>query len=862
MWLGLAGVCAAVLSLAGVFLYLDPQIPRAESYRNVQLETPLRVYAEGGELISEFGERRLVPIAFDDIPPAFISALLDTEDKRFYEHSGIDFISLTNDVVSLIGTLITEGELGPGASTITMQLARNVSFSLERRFLRKFKEMLLALKVEQELTKEEILELYVNVVPFGKRAYGAQAAALTYYGKPMSELTLPELAMLAGIPQRPSANNPINGPEAALRRRNLVLTRMREQGSISEAEYRDAVDAPMTARLYQRELDLPSPYPAEWVRQQGLALLDDLYTGGYEIYTTIDADLQREAIGAVRRGLVSYDKRHGYRGPEGQIEAPLLDEVNGAMPIAQVALCPVDDSSNPASNPASDLASTNDIDEPPYPEDIEQIYPPELTQAIQAVLVPMTIFGDLRPAAVVSVREENACAMTADGQSVTLNLADSGWARTYIEVDLRGPPPRAMSDIVQVGDIIRLNPDDTLGQLPEIQGALIAMEPTTGAVRAMVGGFDFYRNQYNHALQAARQPGSGFKPFVYAAALNAGVKPSDIFLDAPLVFNDANLESQYRPGNDNSRYNGPTRLREALYRSINLVSMRVLLEVGAGPVLDYVPSFGFSIRNFPRNTQLAIGGGTMAVTPLEMARAYAVLANGGYLVDPHVVTRIDDHEGTTIFTATHPAVPGSASSPPELTTTDNSAEPLSLDDLLQTDSQKETAAAPPPAISDPAPRVIDERIAFIMDSMLKDVVKRGTGRAARRLRRDDLAGKTGTTNDAADTWFNGYNPDLVTTVWVGFSNHAPLGANAYGSNTPLPIWIDFMENALAETPEHFPEQPPGIVTLKIDPTTGDPAAATQTAALFEFFLSEYAPQRLVERTTPVDEEEVNAVDLF
>ncbi len=328
MWLSLSGLCAAVLSLAGIFLYLDPQVPAAETYRNVQLETPLRIYSAEGALLGEFGERRLIPVDLEDVPEQFINALLDTEDKRFYQHSGIDFISLANDSVGLIGSLITDGGLGPGASTITMQLARNVSFSLERRFLRKFKEMLLALKIERELTKDEILELYINLVPFGKRAYGAQAAALTYYGKGLAELSLPQLAMLAGIPQAPSAGNPINGPERALKRRNVVLSLMLAQGSITQAEFETARAAPITATVHARELDVASPYPSEWARSLAATALPDLYTGGYEIVTTIDARHQAAAIAAMRRGLVAYDQRHGYRGPEGQLPEELLAQLD------------------------------------------------------------------------------------------------------------------------------------------------------------------------------------------------------------------------------------------------------------------------------------------------------------------------------------------------------------------------------------------------------------------------------------------------------------------------------------------------------------------------------------------------------
>ena len=866
MWLSVSGLCAAVLSLAGIFLYLDPQIPTSESYRNVRLETPLRIFSSEGALIAEYGERRVIPITLDQVPQQFINALLDTEDKRFYQHSGIDFISLANDMVNLVGTLITEGELGPGASTITMQLARNVSFSLERRFLRKFKEMLLALKIEQELSKKEILELYMNVVPFGKRAYGAQAAALTYYGKELNDLTLAQLAMLAGLPQAPSAGNPINGPQRAVARRNVVLSRMLAQRSITQAEYDEARNAPITAKVYARELDVPSPYAAEWVRQQGAVLVDDLYTGGYEINTTINANMQASAIDALRKGLITYDKQHGYREVEAQVEPELLAQLESHAALALEMQNPQEaEGQTPAAEESQENLTAASPSQAATPT-IQDFYPNDVRLATNETLRNMVSYGGLEPAVVVAVADELAVAQRQDGGWVKLTLQDNTWARAYIEVDLRGPALTSLTQALKVGDVIRVHkPDDTwlLAQLPEVQGALVALDPKDGAVRSLVGGFDFFANQYNHALQAARQPGSGFKPFVYSSALNAGVTPASVFMDAPLVFDDDNLESQYRPGNDNNRYNGPTRLRQALYRSINLVSIRVLLEVSAGNVLEYVPNFGFRTNTFPRNTQLAIGGGTMAVTPIDMARAYTVFANGGYLVDPYIVTSLKTNHGEVLYEASPAVIPSAIDTiSPQLNEPDT-AEPISLDDLF---SDNDT---PIPSNGDSltdnpnlAPQVIDERIAFIMNSMLQDVIKRGTGRRARSIRRDDLAGKTGTTNDAADTWFNGYSPQLTTSVWVGFSNHAPLGARAYGSNTPLPIWIDFMEDALKDLPQVTLDQPTGITTLKVDPKTGEAAEPNQNNAIFEYFLSEFAPQPKTTNSSQDNDNSVNAVDLF
>jgi penicillin-binding protein 1A len=761
----------------------------------------LRIFADGGELMAEFGERRVIPLKLTDVPPLFIHALLDTEDKRFYSHGGVDFISLLNDSIELA----LNREIKSGASTITMQLAKNISFSPEQTFIRKFKEMLLALKIERELTKDEILELYFNVVPFGKRAYGAQAAAFTYYGRPLNQLDVAQLAMLAGIPQAPSAGNPINGPERAMRRRNLVLSRMLEQGSITQEQYDVAVNSPNTATVHERDLDIAAPYAAEWVRQQLVSRYGaDVYSSGYEALTTIDARLQAAATRAVRDGVFLYDRRHGYRGPVAHIDVP------------------------------SDA-------------DAARI-------AIQLALVPYAPHVGLEAGVVVAVAPDQFSAMRANGETVPIEAVGYKWARRFIDANSKGEPPTKASDVVAVGDVVWLKHVQEgwmLSQMPDIESALVAMNPSNGAIKAIVGGFDFAANQYNHALQAARQPGSGFKPFVYSAALDAGVTPASIFMDAPLVFEDENLETTYRPKNVDTHYNGPTRLREALYRSINLVSMRVLLEVGAGQVLDYVKRFGFDTTDFPRNTQLAIGGGTIGITPIEMARGYATFANGGYLVEPNILKQVRNMAGEVIYTAHYPVVCSDCPAPSSTAST-------------PTDDRSGATDAAASDAPIPAPRVIDERNAFIMNTMLQDVIKRGTAIRARSLNRNDIAGKTGTTNEA-DTWFNGYQKNLVATVWVGFSDHRPVGDNEYGSNSPLPIWMDFMKVALDGVPEETRQQPPGVVTLKIDPKSGEPAPPDQQNAIFEYFLAEHAPTNRPTNQTnrdPESRQTVQPVDIF
>ena len=813
-----ASTCAISISIIGVGLYLDPQTPAAETYRNVKLQKPLQIYSSDKKLLAEFGERRLIPLELDEVPEDFIAAVLNTEDKRFYEHSGIDFISLANDSFGLILSMLGLNDTISGASTITMQLARNVSFTLERRFLRKFKEMLLALKIEEELTKQEILELYINLVPFGKRAYGAQAAAVTYYGKNLSELNLAQLAMLAGIPQRPEAGNPINGPTWALNRRNIVLSRMLSQNSITRQEFEAAKSQPISAGVYARPLDLPSPYVAEWVRQQAYGIAEDLYTGGYRIETTIDSNLQGEAIRALRKGLIKYDKNHGYRGAEEQLTGSLFEEINSFSSLFR---------QNESIIPLSLVV----------PEGLGE-------RALSGKLIA----GGLHPGVVMHSGGESALVLMQDNQLYFVELKDSKWARKYLDVDNRGPVPKRFSDLVSTGDIVRLKKGNKkqwlFSQRPEIQGAIVALDPSNGAIKALVGGFDFNQNQYNHAVQSARQPGSGFKPFIYSAAIDNDISASQIFMDAPLVFEDRLLESDYRPENDNNRYNGPTRLREALFKSINLVSIRVLLEVGAGKVLNHVDKFGFSSENFPRNTQLAIGGGTMGVAPIDMARAYAVIANGGFLVQPRIIDEVTDQDGNVVFLSERSEIFLNLPS-------ENSDNPM-----------ENGEPNPFYPISQPAPQVIDERNSFIIDSMLKDVIQKGTGRRARSLKRSDLAGKTGTTDDAQDTWFNGYNSEIVASVWVGFSDQAPLGKNAYGSNIPLPIWIDFMEEALKDVPEKDRSIPAGIKRIYIDSRTGQPTIPNDTTGAFEYFLSENAPSLTNKAMGSNSDSVIKAVDVF
>ncbi len=771
-WLAGAGVCTFSLGFASVFVYLDPRIPSIETYRDYRYETPLRIYTADSALIGEFG-RRLIPIALADVPEHFLNGLIDTEDKRFYWHFGIDLLSLANDVVSL-----ATSDVRTGASTITMQLAKVVSFDREQLFIRKFKEMLTALKIERDLTKAQILELYVNIMSFGKNAYGVQAAANTYYGKPAAELDLAQLAMLAGILKKPEGGNPINGPEWAVKRRNLVLRRMLSQGSIGRAEYEAAVAAPITAKVFQRGIDLPASYPAEWVRVELFKEHGrDIYTG-FDVYTTLDSKLQAEAQRALREGLLAYDRRHGYRGPAGRADlasvAPLGDAPTRETPLAAT---------------------------------IDQ-------EALTAALADFPASGDLQAGVVLRVRGWEAVVVRRGGQLATLGEEALRWARPFLGTDSLGPVPKEAADVVSPGDVVYLRPGASgwrLAQLPDVQGALVALDSHSGAVRAMVGGWDFNAKQFNHALQARRQPGSSFKPFVYSAALASGVTPATIYWDVPRVFQDANLETEYRPRNEGG-FEGKMPLRRGLYKSKNSISIGVLLDVGVERTVDHVTKFGFAADKLPRNTQLAIGGGKMLFTPLEMAAGYAIIANGGYRVAPHIVDRVQKQDGTLVSAPVRPVV----------------CDPCPA-------SSADTAPLPE--------RVLDARNAFIMRSMLGDVVRLGTGRrAGQQLGRSDLGGKTGTTDDATDTWFNGFHPKLVATTWVGFSDGRSTGKNEFGSKAPLAIWTDFMRAALEDLPVASPNIPEGVVSVKVNPDTGRVASPGDPDAVFEYFLEEHMPE--------------------
>ena len=785
--LSLFGLFGTLWLLAGVYLYLSPNLPDVETLRDVQLQTPMRVYTSDGELIGQFGEQKRSPLPFDAIPDQFIKALLAAEDDNFFGHRGIDLMGLMRAVSELVLT----GEKGSGGSTLTMQVARNYFLSLDRTFMRKFNEILLAIEIERALDKQEIFELYFNRVFLGHRAYGFEAAAQVYYGEGIAELSLAQHAMLAGIPKAPSRNNPLSNPDAGLERRDWILGRMLELGYIDVDEYRLALQQAVSATHHGAQLTFTAHYAAEMARQQMLELYGmDAYNNGYHVYTTIDSRLQQIARQAIIDGLITYDKRHGYRGPERQL---------------------------PPAEPTADN-----------------------TAQWLEILQETAVIAGLQPAIVTAVREDGVTLLLPDGSAGELPW-DNGirQAQPYRTENVRGRAPKSTSDVLAVGDLIRISANEEgawqLAQVPAAQAALVSLNPKNGAIISIVGGMGFELSKFNRATQAQRQPGSNFKPFVYSAALEGGFTAASIINDAPVVMEDSSMEDIWRPENDGGKFHGPTRLRWALTKSRNLVSIRLLQQLGVEKLIDYAARFGFDTSSFAPDLSLALG--THAMSPLDVAAAYAVLANGGYLVEPYLIERIDDLEGDTLFEARPPTVCADCEVP------EPDVSELSMEQIL---AREEAAEERPPL----APRIMDERVSFIIDSILKDVIKRGTGRRALVLERSDIAGKTGTTNGPMDAWFSGYNADVVTSTWVGFDNYTPLGRKEFGGTAALPIWIEFMREALRDSPQMERPLPPGVVNVKIDPDTGELASYGQRNAIFEYFREEYVPAQSAQDQSP------------
>ena len=810
-------VCFAFLA---TYYYLKPTLPDVATIRQLKLQVPLRVYSRDGLLIGQIGEQRRLPVAYEDVPQRVIQAFLAAEDDRFFEHPGIDWQGLARAV------LVAAGFPGPrqGGSTLTQQLVRTTLIENERTMRRKLREIFLSITLERQLTKQEILELYLNTVFLGQRAYGVGAAAETYFGKPLAEVSVAEAALLAGIPQAPSRFNPVTSRDQAERRRAYVLRRMHELNFIGDAEYEAALAQPVSGELHGPRVELEAPYVAELARQALFEKFGErIYSDGIRVFTSVDSRLQRAADIALRSAVIEYDRRHGYRGPAARVELP----------------------------------------------------PVEGPEAIEQALSPHPVVGGLLPAVVLAVDDKEAAVATRGRGQFTLPFDGMRWAREPRPDQGVGPAPKKPSDVVARGDIVYILPKGGgsayLAQVPDAQGAIVSLDPVDGAVVALSGGFDFYASKFNRATQARRQPGSGFKPFIYSAAIENGFSPASIILDAPVVFEapEGTAEKDWRPENDDSRFYGPIRLRDALARSRNLVSIRLMRAMGIDVAREYTLRFGFPPEHVPSDLTAALG--TAQLTPLEVAAGFAVFANGGFRVAPYFIDRAEGPDGEVLWQAERrlacpecleddSAAPSGAlyGFAPSLRSIvpDGSGTATWMTDLggsLDVPSEKL------------APLIINPANAFIVTDMMGDVIRFGTGRRALALGRSDLAGKTGTSNDIRDTWFSGFNADLVATAWVGFDQERTLGGQEQGSRTALPMWIYYMREALRGLPEHRLPMPEGLVTARVSRTTGAPTGPDDPDAVFEYFLEGAAPgEALLDGepltappvTTPAPEEQI------
>ena len=818
--LGLITAIGSVAGVIGAYYFVQPGLPAAETIRDIPLQVPLRVFSRDGELISEIGERRRIPITYDDLPDHVVHAFIAAEDRRFFDHPGIDYQGILRSFLRLLQS----GEISGGGSTLTQQLARDYFLSREQLFTRKLREAFLAYKIEQEFTKEQIMALFLNKMFFGQRAYGVAAAAQVYFNKSLADIDVAEAATLAGVLPAPSRYNPVSSPVNATVRRDYVLGRMEDLGYINEAEYAAALAQPMESELHGAAIELNAPYVAEMVRRDMLNRFgDSTYSAGYQVVTTLDSRLQIAANYALRNGLLEFTRRRGYRGPLGTVE---LDSETLDAPYAE------------------------------WPAEVRQ-------------LLEQYVPGGLSAAVVTALNENNSATITlSSGERANVPWTGISWARPFVDRETTGPEPESIADVLAVGDVIIVMPTTAgtwaLAQIPEAQGAVVSVDPYDGAITSLTGGFDFATSKFNRAVQAYRQPGSSFKPFIYSAAFEHGNTTATVVLDAPVVISSSELEAVWRPINYSGRFYGPTRLRDALVRSMNLVSVRLLLfETGIGNAVRHISKFGFGEAALPRNGSLALGGGN--ASPLDMAQGYAVFANGGWGVKPYVVDAIIGPEGETLYRAS-----------PLVVCTECEAEPdpdLILDselpDELRFQQMADVALEYRPDASiapdlfasiNVAARAISAQNAYLIQDLMRDVIQRGTGRRARILGRGDLSGKTGTSNDQRDAWFGGFNADLASVVWVGYDDDLPLGPGEEGSRTALPIWIEFMRIALRGIPENQMPQPEGIVSRRIDRQTGCPARAGQLNSTFEIFREGHVPECQDVETLPDIFNDASGVD--
>jgi len=836
--LAFSGLLLAVIAIGVAYWLVAPRLPSVAVLKDYHMQVPLRVLSADDKLIASFGETRRIPVAITDVPDLLKHAVLSAEDADFYHHPGVDWHGIVRAGWHVV---VTGGDKGPGGSTITQQVARNIFLSPEKLYSRKLTEIFIALRIEHELSKDQILELYLNKMFLGHRSYGVAAAAEYYYGKTLDQLTVAECALIASTFQLPSVVNPLNSPKRAIARRNWVLGEMFRHGYITRAVYEQAIAEPNHASPHEQPIEVDAPYLAEMVRRQVLDRLgNDALTEGYVVKTTVQSSRQQAALEALRNGLTSYDHRHGWRGPEAHQDLPAE-------------------------------ASEQDYDN---------------------LLSSYTVISGLQPALVTASSAKEATVYLASHESVKLDLAAVSWARPHIDENRVGAAPSSVDSVLKRGDIVRLSRNNKgdwqLDQIPAAQAALASINPEDGSIQALVGGFNFGRSKFNRAVMAARQPGSSFKPYLYSAAFERGFTPSSIVNDAPLALPDPSLPGGiWTPSNDDGKFAGPMRLREALLQSKNLVSVRLLDAMGLRFAREYATRFGFPLGALPSNLSLALG--TASVSPMGMARGYAVFANGGYLVTPYFISEIDDRNGKPVYLAN----PARACSNCQERLLDTSPPGPPPADMLKTPANdivaSSTAQAPaeassidgtgvavlpadvhgenshPPVL---APRVIDPRNDYLVTSLMKDVIAspRGTGYAAKALDRADLAGKTGSTNDHRDAWFVGFNGDLVTAVWVGFDDFSALGKSngvgEFGAQAALPIWMDYMGAVLKGLPENTLQMPPGISTVLINRDNGLPTSPGDPNSMNEIFKVEDVDRLRAQATQQDQQDQQHAYDIF
>jgi len=823
-YLLILAVCCILLgagSIYGLYKFIEPQLPDVATLKDVRLQIPMQVYSADGELIAQYGEKRRIPLTLNQIPPEMVKAFVATEDSRFYEHHGVDPVG----IFRAASVALFSGHASQGASTITQQLARNFFLSPERTLMRKIKEVFLAIRIEQLLNKDEILELYLNKIYLGYRAYGVGAAAQVYFGKPVDQLTLSEMAVIAGLPKAPSTFNPLYSLDRATARRNVVLSRMLSEGYISQTQYDQARGEAIDADYHAPEIAFSAPYLSEMVRQEMVNRYGDkAYEDGYRVYTTITRKVQLAAQDAVRNNVMDYDMRHGYRGP-----------------------------SNVLWKPGESAWDSKKI-----------------TDTLKA----LPTYGPLEPAVVTAANAQEATAMLGDGTSVSLHMDGMRWARPYRSDTAQGPTPRKVTDVVLAGQQIwvrMVNEGWWLAQVPDVNSALVSINPHDGAVLALVGGFDFNQSKFNRATQALRQVGSNIKPFLYTAAMDKGLTLASILNDVPISRWDAGAGSDWRPKNSPDEYAGPIRLRQGLGQSKNVVMVRALRAMGVDYAAEYLQRFGFPAQNIVHTESLALGSASF--TPMQVARGYSVMANGGFLIDPYFITKIENDQGNVLFEA-RPKVACAECNIPVIYGDTPKSDVLENKDMenVAISQEQQNPSIPMPQLEQAnqdlvvksggqeyAPHVISTPLSFLIKSALNSNIFgepgwQGTGwRAGRDLKRNDIGGKTGTTNSSKDAWFSGYGPGVVTSVWIGFDDHRrDLGRTSAsgaikdqisgyegGAKSAQPAWDAYMQVVLNGVPEQPLTPPPGIVTVNIDRSTGQLASGGSSRQ--EYFIDGTQP---------------------